>query len=302
VDVAYIDRSTKELGVRSFVTAYLSTWSYTNLGTPTGKTIDDAPTMVSWGGDRLDVFVRTSDGGAWHKAFDGSSWSGWDDLGGLSWGRLAVVAPASGKLDIAIRGYDNNLWLKSWDPSVGGWYPSHVGWSPLPSAVGCSTSPVGTTAYDAGVAGYAVRFFCTEFGADPAGQRVVPHGRVWSTRRAGAPTSLWANTDLGDGLIEGSANVAGAADGRVTVWIKNAWNHWLYRRDYRVAGGWDSGWTFARAGYATEAPTVFALPGNVFVVGGRSVDEPYPVNTTAPLPVEAWSVLYTPGQALNGGW
>jgi hypothetical protein len=48
------------------------------------------PEVVSWGPDRLDVFVVGEDGDLWHKWWDGSkwgpSWTEWATLGGAASG------------------------------------------------------------------------------------------------------------------------------------------------------------------------------------------------------------------------
>jgi hypothetical protein len=44
------------------------------------------PAAVSWGADRLDIFVVGNDSSLYHKAWTGTAWApsptGWEDLGG----------------------------------------------------------------------------------------------------------------------------------------------------------------------------------------------------------------------------
>ena len=41
--------------------------SWENLGAPSGRTLTSDPGAVSWGGGRIDVFARASDGALWHR-------------------------------------------------------------------------------------------------------------------------------------------------------------------------------------------------------------------------------------------
>ena len=38
------------------------------------------PVPVSWGGDRIDAFVRGADRGLWVISREGGSWSAWESL------------------------------------------------------------------------------------------------------------------------------------------------------------------------------------------------------------------------------
>ena len=58
-------------------------WSdvYSVLGAPSVGVVGE-PTAVSWAANRLDLFVRGGDNALWHKWWDGSTWRGWESLGG----------------------------------------------------------------------------------------------------------------------------------------------------------------------------------------------------------------------------
>ena len=43
-----------------------------------GGVLTSAPRAVSWGPNRLDTFVRGTDGAMWHQSWNGNSWGGWD--------------------------------------------------------------------------------------------------------------------------------------------------------------------------------------------------------------------------------
>ncbi|EMY77533.1 hypothetical protein LEP1GSC060_0164 [Leptospira weilii serovar Ranarum str. ICFT] len=73
---------------------------------------------VSWGPDRLDLFVRGIDGRMYHKYWDRSYWSkDWEDLGGQILGTPSAVSWGKNRLDIFARGLDGRVWHKYWDGS-----------------------------------------------------------------------------------------------------------------------------------------------------------------------------------------
>jgi len=82
------------------------------------------PKAVSWSVNRLDIFVVGTDSALWHKWWDGSSWGGWESLGGilesplngsrLTYGALDAAAWAANRLDIFVAGTDSALWHKWW--------------------------------------------------------------------------------------------------------------------------------------------------------------------------------------------
>ena len=88
------------------------------------STFKDDPAVSSWGNNRLDVFVRGTDDALWHKWWDGSSWSGWESLGGVLTSAPAAVSWGNNRIDVFVRGTDNALHHKWW---AGGW----SGWESL---------------------------------------------------------------------------------------------------------------------------------------------------------------------------
>jgi hypothetical protein len=87
---------------------------------------------VSWGAGRIDVFVRGTDNGLWHRWYWGG-WSGWESFGGtLTWGP-AAGSKGSGQLDVITKAGDSALYRKSWTGS------SWTGFT----AVGGGTWPMG---------------------------------------------------------------------------------------------------------------------------------------------------------------
>jgi hypothetical protein len=94
---------------------------------------------VSWGRDRLDVFVRGAGNNVFHKAWDGTSWLpggfDWDNLGGVSThdSEPALVSWGRDRLDVFVRGVGDRLFHKAWDGI--GWLPGGFDWEDLGGVV-----------------------------------------------------------------------------------------------------------------------------------------------------------------------
>jgi Repeat of unknown function (DUF346) len=108
-----------------------SATGWTSLGALPDRFIT-APSVASWGGNRLDVVCVDATGTLQHKWLDGTTWgpsaSGWETTGAWVAGHPNLVAPAANRLDIVINGSDGQLYWKSFD---GDWVPWLTGWSPL---------------------------------------------------------------------------------------------------------------------------------------------------------------------------
>jgi hypothetical protein len=90
-------------------------------------TLASAPEAASWGGGRLDVFARGTDGGLWHEWRDGGLWSRWEPLGGALPANAdpGAVSWSPGRVDVFVKGSDSTLWHTWWDGSR--W----IGWESL---------------------------------------------------------------------------------------------------------------------------------------------------------------------------
>jgi peptidoglycan/xylan/chitin deacetylase (PgdA/CDA1 family) len=101
------------------------TWTgWRSLGSPAAG-ISQEPAVAAWGPNRLDVFVRATNGNhLWHRCWNGAGWSGWEDLGGVLTSAPTVASSAAGHLDVFVRGADSQMWHKWWDgTSWSGWLP-----------------------------------------------------------------------------------------------------------------------------------------------------------------------------------
>jgi hypothetical protein len=78
---------------------------------------------VSWGPNRLDVFVTGTDGALYHKWWDGSAWgpspTGFERMGGVCIGQPEAVAWGPNRLDVFAQGASGQLVHKWWDGPTG---------------------------------------------------------------------------------------------------------------------------------------------------------------------------------------
>lgn len=56
-----------------------------------------------------------TDNAVWHKWWNGSSWGGWESLGGVATSPVSAVSWASNRIDLSVKGTDNALWQRWWD-------------------------------------------------------------------------------------------------------------------------------------------------------------------------------------------
>jgi len=89
------------------------------------------PAAYEWGDARIGVFVTGTNRALYHIWYDASGpWSRWQNLGGALTSSPAATSPASGVIDVSVRGGDGAVW---WDHYNGTW----SGWStPLGGSLG----------------------------------------------------------------------------------------------------------------------------------------------------------------------
>jgi hypothetical protein len=106
-----------------------SATDWTPLGSA-GKPFISAPTIASWGLNRIDLACVDSDGVLQHKWLVGTTWgTDWENMGVWVAGRPVLVSGAANRLDLVVNGGDGLFWVKSYDGF--GWQPSVQGWTPL---------------------------------------------------------------------------------------------------------------------------------------------------------------------------
>ena len=108
---------------------------------PIGGTFLSAPSVTyRQGSGEIDVVGVGTDSQLYH-AFYAGGWSGWEPLGGGVSGGPSIISPASGMLDIYVRGVaDHQLYQKSWTPGSG--------WGAFAPLGGSLTSGIAATAWD----------------------------------------------------------------------------------------------------------------------------------------------------------
>jgi hypothetical protein len=164
-----------------------------------GGVLTSKPAVAAWSSNRLDTFVRGTDGQLWHKWWNGTSWSGWEPLGGqIHPGTGPAVATwAPGRLDVFVEGTDKQLYHK-WFNSTG-WH----GWQPLG---GVLTSGPAAVSWSAG------RIDVVADGPDHS---------VWHKWWSGTAWSGWQS--LG-GQATSDPGIASWASGRLDVFVKGTNN------------------------------------------------------------------------------
>ena len=108
---------------------------------------DDPPprggdlSCVSWGANRLDCFMRGTDGQLNHKWYAGAGWQGWQSYNGLIASDPACVSWGVNRIDCVARGTDNAMYHTWWNgdqrrvwENIGGVFasanPACVSWGP----------------------------------------------------------------------------------------------------------------------------------------------------------------------------
>jgi serine protease AprX len=98
-----------------------------------GGTLLGSPTVVSWGPNRLDIFVVGTNRALYHKWFDGSNWgpslTGYEFMGGTIVGQPRVVAWGPNRLDVFVVGTNRALYHKWWNGAS--WGPSLTGYEAM---------------------------------------------------------------------------------------------------------------------------------------------------------------------------
>jgi len=79
------------------------------------------PAVCSWGPGRLDVFVIGTDNNIWHRAWDGSRWTGWGSLGDAMASSPAATSRSANSMDVFVLRSDNNLWQRPYNQGWGAW-------------------------------------------------------------------------------------------------------------------------------------------------------------------------------------
>ena len=174
---------------RTLTSAGTGSWS----PLPMGGTSANGPGAVVTAGDVVHLVVRGTNGSVYHATRRGTTWSGWEGLGGGVLGTPAVAPRPGGGIAVFARGTDNGIWAKYGD--TGSW----TGWSRIPGAT--ATSPTVAWGYTAG----RLDLFVAGTG-----------GGLFQNGLVGGTWSGWFHLDS---TLPASARIAAAArTGRVIVY------------------------------------------------------------------------------------
>ena len=101
-----------------YATCDSGTWStWTSIGGAVKS--GSSPAVVSWGSGRIDVFVRGADNKLKHRAWLGTGWGNWEDLGGALTSNPTVCSRMPDSIDVFARGSGNTIWRLSYN--AGNW-------------------------------------------------------------------------------------------------------------------------------------------------------------------------------------
>lgn len=239
-----------------------SPWS--NVVTLGGAT-SSSPAVAAPAAKRLELYVRGIDNAVWHRRYDGTSWTGWSQLGGMTYASPAA-SPRRGTsiVDVFIRGTDNAIhhryrngtaWSSGWasigaPPGGAASAPAAVSngtgkidvfvrggdsaiwrttwttsWSPWTSVGGATTSAPAVTSRGTDRLDLFVR------GLD---------GQVYRSLNNGVGWSAWV--PLGGFTVSAPAAVATSTN-RIDLWARGA-NNALQHKFWQPLGwsGWSETW------------------------------------------------------------
>lgn len=83
-----------------------------------GGVLTSAPTVASWGSNRMDVLVRGADYAIWHRAWNGIGWTNWGSIGGIFSSAPDAVSWGPDHISVVAKDGANNLQMKTWDGSA----------------------------------------------------------------------------------------------------------------------------------------------------------------------------------------
>jgi uncharacterized protein YvpB len=168
------------------------------------------PSASSWGGDRLDAFVRGNDQALWHRWRDQGAWH-WESLGGNAMSDPSAVSWASGRIDVFTRGIGGTLWHR--------WYSN--GWFGWESLGGQLASEPAALSLASGTLDVFVQ------GTDAA---------LW---RAHYDAAGWRWTSLG-GRLAAAPSVTSGAPGRADVLVQGVDLRLWHNTVIGAAGTWEN--------------------------------------------------------------
>ncbi len=218
---------------------------------------------VSWGTQRVDLFVRGTDGGAWRRyTTDEVNWlpsgcSGsscgpyWESLGAAGGGFDGYFSAASwgaNRLDLFGIGFDGNLYHKVW--STQGWWPGQTTWENL------------------GNGGIQVMGTPSAAAWDNNRLSVFARGIDGTLRHAYWSGSAWSWESHGGYLTSDPTVVSSGLDSLDVVLLGRDWGIW--HQAWRVSQGWLPGPSLNNYdSWGTQGGRFAAQPTESYLDGGH---------------------------------
>jgi peptidoglycan/xylan/chitin deacetylase (PgdA/CDA1 family) len=165
-------------------------------------------------GATLVVAARGSDGALWLRTQDQGTWGPWESLGGVLAAAPAVIGDPTGRIDVFVRGINNQIYTRARPPG-GSW----SSWASIGS--GAASGPAAVRVGASGIEVYVARTDHT----------------IWGSSRSAAGWSAWQ--PLGGVSHSAPAATSNPKSGTVSVFVRGT-NNMLYLKQ-RKAGTW-TGW------------------------------------------------------------
>jgi peptidoglycan/xylan/chitin deacetylase (PgdA/CDA1 family) len=178
-----------------------------------GGEIVGAP-AAALAGATLVVAARGSDGALWLRTQDQGTWGPWESLGGVLAAAPAVIGDPTGRIDVFVRGINNQIYTRARPPG-GSW----SSWASIGS--GAASGPAAVRVGAGGIEVYVARTDHT----------------IWGSSRSAAGWSAWQ--PLGGVSHSAPAATSNPKSGTVSVFVRGT-NNMLYLKQ-RKAGTW-TGW------------------------------------------------------------
>jgi hypothetical protein len=191
--------------------------------TTIGGSIVGAP-AAALAGTTLVVAARGSDGALWLRTRTQGSWGPWQTLGGVIAAAPAVVVDPTGRIDVFVRGINNQVYTRT-RPSGGSW----SGWAGLGSTV--ASGPAAVRVGAGGIEVYVARLDHSLWGRSRSAAGWAAWQPLGGTSHS-APAATWnAQTGTTSVFVRGINNVPYLKQGRVGTWT--GWQRLGWHRDRR---------------------------------------------------------------------
>lgn len=211
-----------------------------------GGTIQQPPAIISWGSDRLDLFVCGSDRCLWHKCHnEEGGWypskQGWNSLGGQICSAPSVATWGPNTLHVVARSIDNAVHYLGYNGTD---------WSGWRSLAGNTTHMPKMVAWCPGRLDVFAR------GSD---------GDCWHRAFQDGWAADWDS--LGGGSLSTAPSVASWGPGRLDVVIRKGSD--LFHKCFNLDGGWypaGTDWVYIGSGVRGMPCIISNGPGRLLIV------------------------------------